>query len=455
MAEQMIDTVLNPVASATPELSAGADSGTDEQLLHHYAETGDHDTFARIVSRHADWVYSVALRQVRDSGTAEDVAQAVFIILARKARSLGRGTILSGWLFRAVRFVAIDALRSEHRRRMREQSAYREMEVTMQDAEVEWDKVSPVIDGCLAELKKTDQTAILLRFYERKPWRDVGTGLGLSEDAARIRVDRALEKLRLLLTRRGLAGSAATLSSLLAAYTVQAAPAALAQMSAGSAAPLGSCSVNLLARSALRRLLLRKLEIALAVGLILLAAILAEESFRRIPLSQNSPMNVLVGRDAAGALAELDRGFMAGDSAGFLRRVYFRDPVDEALRPILEKYVPVAAEFRRTGRSVYGDFMFGYYATLDTLLVGRQIPLVYEKKGSRATGSFARNRGIFLIQVEEFWQWDFFTGLSATQWSERAAAIARETISLEHLTEKMRSVPPPPKAEILEELRRR
>jgi len=202
----------------------------DWELLQTYAKDRSETAFAELIQRHLNWVYSAARRQVGDPHLAQDVAQAVFILLARKAGSLRPGTILTGWLFRTTRFVAARAIRAEHRRKVREGIASAMMPTISppDDNEIPWNQLAPHLDRAVAALSKTDRTAILLRFYEKKPLREVGQHLGLSEDAAKKRVSRAVEKLRRLLTRRGAVLSGTALAVALAEQSVQAAPATLA-----------------------------------------------------------------------------------------------------------------------------------------------------------------------------------------------------------------------------------
>ena len=197
----------------------------DMGLLRKYAERNSDEAFATLVSRHVDLVYSVALRQSGDANLAEEITQAVFIVLARKAKSLGPKTILSGWLCRTARYASSDALKAQRRRQIREQEAYMQSILTESDAESEaWPHIGPLLDSALAALGEKDHNAIVLRFLENKSPAEVGAALGTSEDAAKMRVSRALEKLRKFFGRRGVALSTAIIAGSISAHSVQAAP---------------------------------------------------------------------------------------------------------------------------------------------------------------------------------------------------------------------------------------
>jgi RNA polymerase sigma factor (sigma-70 family) len=201
----------------------------DWQLLQNYVERDSEPAFKTLVDRYVNLVYSVALRHVRDSHLAEEVAQAVFLLLARKARGLRRSVVLSGWLFRTTRFVASRAVRAEQRRQRREQEAFVMQRLTTPDEA--WKRISPVLDEALEHLAETDRNAILLRFFSDKSHRETAAALGVSEEAAKKRVTRALDKLRDFFAGRGLALSAAVLASSVTANAAKAAtPEVIAQV---------------------------------------------------------------------------------------------------------------------------------------------------------------------------------------------------------------------------------
>ncbi len=188
----------------------------NDELLRQYAETGSEQAFTELVMRNLPLVYSAALRQVGgDEQLAKEVAQTVFTDLARKAASVCRREVLTGWLYTSTRFAAAKAVRADRRRQTRERTA-----VAMQEsgfnptAESTWEEINPVLDEAMAELNPAEKTAVLLRFFESKELKAVGLALGVSEDAARMRVNRALEKLRDLLARRGVTSAAAALGAI-------------------------------------------------------------------------------------------------------------------------------------------------------------------------------------------------------------------------------------------------
>ena len=212
----------------------------DAELLRRYAQERSQGAFAELVQRHLGLVYHAALRQCGgDTHRAEDVAQTVFTDLARKAAELSRRPVLAGWLYTSTRYAAASAVRTEVRRQAREQEAHAMSETPgAADLGADWAQLRPVIDDALHELGESDREAVLLRFFEGRPFAEIGARLAVSEDAARMRVERALEKLRGLLARRGVTSTAALLGTALATQAGAAVPAGLAASITG--AVLGS-----------------------------------------------------------------------------------------------------------------------------------------------------------------------------------------------------------------------
>jgi RNA polymerase sigma factor (sigma-70 family) len=200
---------------------------TDDKLLREYALNRSEQAFEILVSRHINLVYSVACRQVRDMHLAEEITQAVFIILERKAGTLGPKTVLSGWLCRTARYVAANRLTIERRRYHREQEAYMQAQLNEPEAHA-WMQIEPVLENAMAQLGEKDHNAIVLRFFEDKSFSDVSRALGTSEDAAKKRLKRAVEKLRAFFTKRGITLSAGVIAGAISSNSVQAAPVGLA-----------------------------------------------------------------------------------------------------------------------------------------------------------------------------------------------------------------------------------
>jgi RNA polymerase sigma factor (sigma-70 family) len=200
---------------------------TEHSLLRQFVDHQSEPAFAALVDRHVNLVYSVALRQTGNPHHAQEITQAVFITLARKAGQLRHEKALSSWLFQTTRLTANNFLRSEFRRHQREQEAYMQSTLNVSTGEV-WPRIAPVLDTAVEKLCETDRRAILLRFFEGRNLSEVGTALGISEAAAEKRVSRALEKLRKLFGKRGLTLSAAAIGAAVSANAVQAAPGTLA-----------------------------------------------------------------------------------------------------------------------------------------------------------------------------------------------------------------------------------
>src|SRR2546422_699548 len=200
----------------------------DSELLREFAERGSDAAFTTLVQRYADLVYSTALRQLRDPDLSQEVAQTVFCLLARKARSLCNRTALVGWFYRAACFAAADVLRTERRRRERERKAA-QMEIQATDTDTAWEQLSPLLDEAMNQLGEKDRLAVLLRFFQRKPMREVGQALGISEDAAKMRVARSVEKLRGFFAKNGVACPAGIIAAVLSEKAIQAAPIGFAQ----------------------------------------------------------------------------------------------------------------------------------------------------------------------------------------------------------------------------------
>ena len=247
----------------------------DGALLRQYAGNNSNDAFATLVTRYINLVYSVALRQVGNPHHAEEITQAVFIILAKKASELRHDKALSSWLFQTTRLTANNFVRSETRRQHREQEAYMQSTLNEPGSEV-WPSIAPLLDTAVAGLSEKDRRAILLRFYEGRNLSDVGVALGASEDTAKKRVSRALEKLRAFFMKRGISSTTAVIAGVISVNSVQAAPVTLAKTVTAIAVVKGAAasgSTLTLIKGALKFMAWTKAKIVVCAGVAILFAV--------------------------------------------------------------------------------------------------------------------------------------------------------------------------------------
>jgi RNA polymerase sigma factor (sigma-70 family) len=213
---------------------------SDLELLQGFARDRLQDAFTELVRRHLNLVYSAALRQVRSPHLAEEIAQSVFTDLARDAARLKPDTVLVAWLHTVTRRTAVDFIRKESRRQLREQIAIEMNAMNVSDPL--WPSIEPLLDEAIAALDETDRAAVLLRYFENKSLREVGAQLGVSDDTAQKRVSRAVDKLREFFTKRKVTIGAGSLGILISANAVQSAPVGLAATI--SAAALAGAAVS-------------------------------------------------------------------------------------------------------------------------------------------------------------------------------------------------------------------
>jgi RNA polymerase sigma factor (sigma-70 family) len=256
----------------------------DMELLRDYARRNSDAAFAELVQRHVSLVFSVALRHVGIAAHAEEITQAVFIILARKADRLRPNTILEAWLYETTRLTALSFLRGERRRQFREQEAYMESALNETGTAVttdggapdqNWNQLAPLLDEAMSRLGEKDRAAVVLRFFKNKKISDVAAAMQVSEAAAQRRVLRALEKLRKSFARRGVSSTTAILAGTIAAHSVQAAPAGLTKTISAVAVTKGatiSTSTLTLIKGALKVMAWTKMKTVAAVGAIIIFA---------------------------------------------------------------------------------------------------------------------------------------------------------------------------------------
>jgi RNA polymerase sigma factor (sigma-70 family) len=268
---------------------------SDHDLLQQHSRDGDQSAFAELVRRHLNLVYSAALRQVRSTHLAEEIAQSVFLDLARNPAGLKPGTPLVAWLHVVTRRTAIDVIRRESRRQTHERAAAAELAVcgehvepAMKPDSSAWSEVEPLLDEAVETLAPADRNAILLRFFENKSLREVGAALGVSEDTAQKRVSRALERLRGYYVGRGVAVGGAAFAATLSANAVQAAPASLAAAISSATAALPSVAVAAVKQLAMTtaQKTVASLAVAAALGLALYTGLPAWRLHREVQAGQ-------------------------------------------------------------------------------------------------------------------------------------------------------------------------
>jgi RNA polymerase sigma factor (sigma-70 family) len=300
----------------------------DGELLRRYAEDRSEAAFAALVAWHLDFVYGCALRRVgHDTHLAEDVSQQVFRALADEASGLARRDGLSGWLFITTRNISAQLVRSERRRHAREQEASLMNEIV---PAAEWEELRPVIDDALDGLSDDDRTAVLMRFYEGKPFAEVGRRLQLAENAARMRVERALEKMRVILARHGVTSTGAALGLALANHASVAAPRGLA------GAVTGAALARRTGAGAERFMTISKVFLATAALVALVATGLSTQQIRAMRVTRaelkvvemetreaQAKLGGLEGRIAA---AELHAQNADGDARQLLRAIQDMSP---------------------------------------------------------------------------------------------------------------------------------
>jgi RNA polymerase sigma factor (sigma-70 family) len=242
---------------------------TDQQLLSDYTGRREPEAaFGELARRHVDFVYSAALRMVRDSHLAEDVTQGVFMALAQNARQLTKHPVLAGWLHRTTQNLAGKAVRSEVRRRAREQEAAAMNELTSTKPDDLWEQIAPQLDDALGDLSEADRDALLLRYFQSKSAQEMGQTLGISPEAAQKRVNRAVERIRESFAKRGVTAGASGLAVAISANAVQAAPAGLAATLSGAAFVNAAAAGGLTSLGILKIMTLTKLQTVAAAAIV-------------------------------------------------------------------------------------------------------------------------------------------------------------------------------------------
>jgi RNA polymerase sigma factor (sigma-70 family) len=280
----------------------------DMELVREFARHNSEAAFTELVRRHINLVYSVALRCTSDAGDAQDVTQAVFIILARKAAGLRERTLLTGWLYETTRFTAARLLRTNARRHAREQEAY--MQSTLNEDDLSrhsgatadtaavWTQLSPHLEAAMSKLAERDRALLVLRFYENKSGPEAAVLLGIRENTAHKRVTRAIEKLRKFFAQHGVTLSGAAIAGAISVNSVQAAPFGLAMMvTAAKGAAIGSSTLTLV-KGALKIMAWSKAQTVIVVSVVILlaagttTAVIEKSKSLHEPMYQGKPLSV-------------------------------------------------------------------------------------------------------------------------------------------------------------------
>ena len=318
----------------------------------------------------------------------------------------------------------------------------------------DWEHLAPCLDEGLAELAPQDRRAIVLRYFEKKDWREVGQPLGLNENAARVRVTRALEKLRRFFGKRGVALSSSVLGALLATNAVQAAPAGVAstlKISAASA-PAASLAASLLLRWFWRRMLMAAAVLLLLLAMVVWTQRLWQRHAERTAVEQ-AARAIAKAQGVSAAFVELDRAFTLNDANGFVARIYFRNADDERFRPVLVDYVRSTSAFRDEMRRALRSVNRPYYAVFDPLFEGQSLVLTNSLTADHAVSALWSRYPMRLVRAGELWKWDYFHDQSPLAVERRMTLLRHKGGTLDALSAQVRNGTKTNVAEILETIR--
>jgi RNA polymerase sigma factor (sigma-70 family) len=291
----------------------------DMALVREYVRVNSEAAFAELVDRHISLVYSAAFRHAGQAAHAQEITQAVFIILARKAAGLRPDTVLAGWLCETTRLTALSFMRGEHRRQRREQEAYMQSTLRESTDETVWNQLSPLLDEAMSRLGRKERDAVVLRYFKDQNLREVAELLNINEPAAQKRVNRALEKLRKFFTKRGVDSTTAIIAGAISANSVQAAPVGLAKTISVVAVAKGaaaSVSTLTLIKGALKIMAWTKMKSAVAVvaGVLLAAGTttaivkkVRQQHLADALVFYNSAMKHYMANEYESELADLNR----------------------------------------------------------------------------------------------------------------------------------------------------
>jgi RNA polymerase sigma factor (sigma-70 family) len=329
------------------------DDATDQLLLARFLAGDRDEAFRALVERHSGMVYGCARRIIGDHAAAEDISQAVFLLLIRKAPTLKNHGSLAGWLYRTTSLTARDALRRTRRREVREQHG-----LSPEPESDRWEQVAGYLDACMERLSETDRHALLLRYFEHRSLKEVGGLLRLSDDTAQKRVSRALDRLRGLLVDHGVQLTAIDLATLVAQHGAAGVSAATkaALLAAGSAAATTtSVSAGVLLKNTLQALLMKNLKIAAVSLLIALPVGVGVTGYVIQTRTAGWGLPASRGGSPRQLLADLAEAARAHDGTRLAAAVHVTDPDRRRRLGILAEWINATGEFDRACRKAFGD----------------------------------------------------------------------------------------------------
>jgi RNA polymerase sigma factor (sigma-70 family) len=351
---------------------------TDAELLHRYAGQKDERAFAEFVQRHLDLVYATALRTTGGRRpVAEEIAQKVFADVARKAASLSHHPVLTGWLYRSTRYAAMEANRTELRRQRLSQN-YAAMSDSTDPAEhsADWEQLRPVIDGAMEELREGDRELVLLRFFQGLTFPEIATRLDLSENAARMRTERALDKLRGHLDKRGVTSTGTALGLVLANQALATAPAGLATAVTSSALASAPVTVGFLAFLLMNKTIAPVLGALLAAGATTLVWTTAVPGITAAEVSELRAENSRLTQAAATGSDEAAADELSRQTTAIIGKLG---------QKIADRNTAGSGQHRNHGQATAKDAFLSYAWAIDD---GDQAALMrlitYEEKGREA-----------------------------------------------------------------------